>query len=353
MKERQGMNFRELLNLNKQKDIYFFGTGGVFRTVLDRHSDIIKSMSVKGVFDNDSSKWGSKQNGIDVLNPQKIECCKEDDIIIITSSFINEIQYQISKYNLPNVYSYNWLEGVGRMYDAQEIKQLDQVKQYLEDDKSKNVIDTIVENRRTGNGDFSNIYEENQYFVDDIISFNSNEVLIDGGAYIGDTMEIYLQKCDNQFKKIYAFEPDDNNYLKLKQIYQSDNRIELIHAGLGRKHEELYFLSNGSSNTAGTVAQDGDYKVVIDSIDEKVKDEVSFIKMDIEGYELDALKGARNTILQYKPKLAICVYHKAEDLYEIPQYIRELVPEYKLYLRHHSKGIAETVLYAVIEEDQL
>lgn len=70
--------------------------------------------------------------------------------------------------------------------------------------------------------------------------------------------------------------------------------------------------------------------------------------MDVEGAELESLKGASGTIQRYKPKLAICIYHKPEDMTEIPLYIKSLVPEYKLYVRHHSNSIAETVLYAII-----
>ena len=74
---------------------------------------------------------------------------------------------------------------------------------------------------------------------------------------------------------------------------------------------------------------------------------VTFIKFDIEGAELEALKGAKGIISSYRPKLAICLYHKKEDYWQIPYYVKELVPEYKLYIRHYSNYSSETVLYAI------
>jgi hypothetical protein len=70
--------------------------------------------------------------------------------------------------------------------------------------------------------------------------------------------------------------------------------------------------------------------------------------MDVQGVELKALNGAVKTIMRDRPKLAICVYHKPEDLFKIPKYIKNLVPEYKLYMRHHAWSLIETVLYAVV-----
>lgn len=86
----------------------------------------------------------------------------------------------------------------------------------------------------------------------------------------------------------------------------------------------------------------------LQTIDEIVKSrKVTFIKMDIEGAELKALYGAANTIKTWHPKLAVCVYHKPEDLITIPQYIKSIYPMYRLYLRSYSPSGVETVLYAV------
>lgn len=83
------------------------------------------------------------------------------------------------------------------------------------------------------------------------------------------------------------------------------------------------------------------------SLDKCIQGKVTFIKMDIKGAELVALQGAGNIIQTQKPKLAICIYHKEEDLTEIPMYIKELVPEYQLYIRHYSNNAFETALYAI------
>jgi trehalose-6-phosphate synthase len=86
------------------------------------------------------------------------------------------------------------------------------------------------------------------------------------------------------------------------------------------------------------------------SIDDFVKKNniaVDFIKMDIEGSEIAALKGAKETIKKYKPKLAICIYHKLTDFYYIPKFIQSLNKHYKFYLEHHSKYLIETVLYCI------
>lgn len=95
------------------------------------------------------------------------------------------------------------------------------------------------------------------------------------------------------------------------------------------------------------VASEGNDRIEVVSLDSYIKEKVTFIKMDIEGAELEALKGCQNTIKKYRPKLAISVYHKKEDIIEIPGYIMSLVPDYHFYLRHYSSGFAETVLYAL------
>lgn len=190
-----------------------------------------------------------------------------------------------------------------------------------------------------------------RYFVKGIIKLDTNEVLIDGGAFVGDTVRVFRKISKNCFKKIICFEPDSYNYKMLREI--NDSRVVCIQKGLSDKTQKLSFFNNGS--VGSKIIEEGqnnpENTVTIDvtSVDEMPEcSDVTFIKMDIEGAELSALHGARKTIQNNKPKLAICLYHTDEDMLSIIEYVHELVPEYRLYVRHHSLFAAETVLYAIV-----
>lgn len=187
---------------------------------------------------------------------------------------------------------------------------------------------------------------KNQYF-DDVLRFQDGEVFVDGGCFDFETSKKLLSKCS--VEKIYVFEPDSYNVKKVKSEVQKMNlsNVEIFNAGMWECNTTLRFNSQGS--IMSKVDEKGDDEIKVVSLDEVVEGRVTFIKMDIEGSELKALKGAERTIKQYKPKLAISIYHKLEDIIEIPEYIMSIVPEYKFYIRHYSLNEAETVLYAVVE----
>lgn len=187
---------------------------------------------------------------------------------------------------------------------------------------------------------------ENQYFDRDIIKFSKNEVFVDGGSYNFGTSRLLLEKF-RSVKTIYAFEPDSNHWENVDDGIRDSrfDRVVFIKKGLWNEEALLSFESDMSESR---ISDSGTAKIAVTSIDQAIGEPVTFIKMDIEGSELEALKGAANHIIADKPKLAICVYHKPEDIVTIPQYILSLVPQYRLYLRHYSFGDNETVLYAVI-----
>lgn len=100
-------------------------------------------------------------------------------------------------------------------------------------------------------------------------------------------------------------------------------------------------------STTSALAQYGEEKVRVYQLDSVIEEPVTFIKMDIEGSEKEAILGARRIITEYKPKLAICIYHKVEDFWEIPLLIKALNPDYNIYIRNYEDRIDETICYAV------
>ncbi len=192
-----------------------------------------------------------------------------------------------------------------------------------------------------------------QYFDSNIVRNHRKGVFIDGGSFNLIDTRYYIDRNKN-FKKVYAFEPSMKNYENCKKIKSEvladDERIEVVNKGLWSDERVLSFIENADSSC---LSNEGTETVEVTSIDRYMegKEKVSYIKMDIEGAEMEALKGARRTIVNDKPDLAICIYHKDEDILEIPKYILELNPDYTLYIRHYSCDRWETVLYAVMNED--
>ncbi len=179
---------------------------------------------------------------------------------------------------------------------------------------------------------------------------NEREVFIDGGCYDAANSLRFMEFAKKAEAYIYAFEPDEENYVLCKDKLNSacDGKYTLFQKGLWSEETILRF--SAGENVASHLAEEGNSEVPVVDIDSLIKDKVTFIKMDIEGSEYEAIKGAQNMIKSYTPRLAISVYHKLDDIWEIPKLILDLNPNYKLYFRHYSIAGDETVLYAVEEE---
>jgi len=177
------------------------------------------------------------------------------------------------------------------------------------------------------------------------------DVVIDGGAFDGDTAFWFTRYVKNK-GKIFAFEPVDTIYDTLTYNIQACglNNVVPIKLGLSNKEGIAYFKDMDKS--ANNSHHDDKIKVGLTTIDRFVKKEslsqIDFIKMDIEGFEFEALQGAKEVIKKFKPDLAICIYHKPEHLYRIPLFIKELVPEYRLYIDNKLMSTDQTVCFATV-----
>jgi len=224
-------------------------------------------------------------------------------------------------------------------------KEYEKVFSLLEDEKSKKVFEKVLNFKISFDLNFmegfTNNHEE-QYFDKELIPNIKNVIFLDGGGYIGDTIPQII-KYFPDFTKIYCVEPSDLHINIAKKNFPNEKRIEFINCGLGNKKE---FISKELDEIQTNCNHNYQTKN-INTIDNIIKEKIDFIKLDIEGAEQDAINGAAQTIKKQTPLLAICIYHKAEDWYKIPQKVLNINPNYKIYLRHYMEGIYETVMYFI------
>ena len=202
---------------------------------------------------------------------------------------------------------------------------------------------------------FTETFKLHGYSYEDICCVKAGDIVIDCGAYIGDVSLYFRDKMDNQ-GKVYAFEPLPSSFEKLQNnigIFSAEDVIVPVNNATGSVEGKLKFRGIGASSK---FHNDGDFEVNVTTIDKfaenKELSSVDFIKMDIEGAELDSLMGAKNVIKKYRPRMAICIYHKMEDHWQIPKFILSLDSSYKFYVRHNSRATHETVLFCVPSNTQ-
>ena len=243
-------------------------------------------------------------------------------------------------------------------YFKENAGSVNNVIKHLADEKSKQIYKQMVRYRCSLlKKDHPKFSMYNQYFPKDIIKLSDKEVFIDCGAYTGDTVNKFIKFTKNKYKKIVAFEPDLENVKKLREnkfprceviqaaVWDKEGEAEFCHDNIDAFSAKLSTTKSPSSHLSNDFSK---YKVnlkVIDNIP-ACKD-ATFIKMDIEGAELPALKGAINIIKANKPKLAICIYHSNEDMLQIIEWVLSLNLGYKIYVRSHFGGYEETVMYAI------
>lgn len=217
------------------------------------------------------------------------------------------------------------------------------------DSKSYKVLSTVLLYRLTGIKDvlFKFIDKsESMYFDADLLPLfrvDWADTFVDCGAYTGDTIAHLMKIRGKDVKKIFAFEPEYGNYRRLQlNLKRYSGIVTMYNSACGENTGKIGF---SGQNMGGHLTNKAESNVTICTIDEAVDGNITFIKMDIEGSEREALKGAENTIIKNKPVLALSVYHKLEDIYRIQKDIEDMHIGYRFALRHYGNTISEYVLY--------
>lgn len=227
-------------------------------------------------------------------------------------------------------------------------EQLQNTFDMLQDELSKKSIAAYINQKISAAFKYlAEVKQEHQYFEDGLVEFSADERFVDCGAFDGDSAVAFVdalhQRRIDSYEEIISFEPDLENYRKM--CGRNVLHHTCVRKGVAESPGVVSFTADG---TSGRVESDGNDQIELESIDHYFNGtRVTMIKMDIEGMELAALKGAEQTIKVWRPKLAICIYHKKEDLWEIPRFIKGLVSDYRFYIRAYDDTACELVLYAL------
>ena len=264
---------------------------------------------------------------------------------------------------LPILAQQNLLWMSGQTEDMVDRHNIQKVKTLFHEEKSIRLLDEIVAFRETLSPE-TYVPPDNQeeYFFNDLDIFSSIDQLrfIDAGAYIGDTVRSAMSEFEKRHQPveyIVSFEPDLQNAGRLGQEVQKqqqehpDTRFIVNASGLWSKNAILRFSNTGTSSSS--ISNDFEdpssvIQIPATSLDSSlIAARPNYIKMDIEGAEKEALLGTKQIISNQQPVLAICIYHKPADLWEIPLLIHQMNPRYEMYLRLHGHMGLSTVLYCV------
>lgn len=218
----------------------------------------------------------------------------------------------------------------------------------LADAESKRVFEKLVRFRFTN--DISDLIgftwrEDVQYFEDFLNLSTAGESFVDVGAFDGFTSHEFVKRCPD-YHSIEIFEPDLKNLKIARTRLSRLDRINFHNMGLANESKFLKFSRGGSCSK---LDEYGDELIKVTKLDDIPNLSATFIKIDIEGAELNALRGSELTIIKQHPRLAVSAYHHADDFWSIPELILGIRSDYRVFMRHYTESIYETVLFFIPE----
>lgn len=317
-------------------------------------NDIVEHINIDGFIDDFSSELNYM--GIPIIQLKDVP--KNALVLVLSGGSTQSALQRVRSYDLEcldyfSFFRYSGLnlkevvfnEGFQDEFTKNRSK-FEKIYELLSDEISKEQFYRLVNFKVSYNLDFLNGFkylEDKQYFEDFLALCPSGETFVDVGGFDGFTSEEFIKLCPN-YTSVHFFEPDHNNIEKAKNRLKEYKNIHFYELGLSNQKAVLHFDCEGSTSK---IVESGDITIHVDRLDDLVQEPITFIKMDIEGAEQQAIEGAADIIRQYHPKLAISVYHQAGDFWKIPEQIFEIRQDYSIYLRHYTESIYETVMFFI------
>jgi FkbM family methyltransferase len=367
--------FKARLNYSLLDDI-----GGFFKTKIDFCSEEDKQM-IKNTLPNGGKKIAIYGAGVGGHYAWSIISVLTDDIIFIDNNVRTKSKWGVPVFSFADFLKFPDWKDYFIFISVGKPEYLSEITKSLDDKGITNYI-PVINSQLADVGQFFNLhpdikmrilFEPNsypfkfEYFDLPELNFSKDkkEVFIDAGCFNGGTAIDFLKLVSSD-SKVYSFEPNKFMYGKCQTNLKDYPNVKLFPYGLYNENTVLKFYQNSEKPSdalfvAGNTLLTGEEIKKTDEIIEvetktldslvasgEISEKITFIKMDIEGSELAALKGAEKIIRDNKPRLAICIYHKPDDVWEIPEIILGYNPDYKLFVRHYLPFFTPgTIIYAV------
>jgi FkbM family methyltransferase len=318
--------------------------------------------------DRDPRAHGRQIDGLPVLSPADVAARHRADVVLIASTMYDSaIREDLTSRGCDHVVPVGYLNL--RLPDVVSTREYEGAWTAATDPANRPEIETAYsllgdgESRAVFEGKLAYYLSRDKERIDGIRSVNTiyfdrsvyrlgpEEVVVDGGAYVGDTLSSFLDESSGQFDSYHAFEPDPVSFDRLAmEAAREPARVTAVQAGLARQTSRARLLSTHGADARLLHGDEaGGDEVPVVGLDEYFEDRrpPTLIKMDIEGAEADALRGAERLITAGRPKLAISAYHYPMDLWRIPLLLDRLMPGSRLFLRHYTREVDDTVCYAI------
>jgi FkbM family methyltransferase len=290
---------------------------------------------------------------VDILSPGELLPDYKDSAFIISvgDSFYSEIYNQLTGLGISpeKIIPQTAIEALKNSYFKKEhFEGYRWAYDYFTDDVSRKTIISKIDWFLSDKKMEPVIEPNGDYFNPDYVTLTENEVFIDAGGFNGDSAIDFIKTVHNKYNAVYLFECDKSNFKNATDNLRNYKNINLINSALWSEKTKLRF--NEGIKRSSSLSTVGNTIVDAVSLDDlfigKSSDEFpTFIKMDIEGAEKEALLGAETVIKTTKPKLAISAYHKTQDFYVLPQLILKMRSDYTLHLVHDRDNCYETLLF--------
>ena len=351
--------------------LILFGTGKLGHRTLKGLREV--GIEPLGFCDNNSVIWGSDIEGLKVFSP-KNAVSEFGAIAAFVVTIWNDtlghpmevVRQQLQSYGYCSVVSFlplYWkyhgqflpyfsLDRHSKILAAR--KEIMDVMLLIKDNESRSSLFKNIKSRFKGElGILPSPIDKCIQFKNEFLKANKEEVFVDAGAYTGDTLKLVLESPPFEFREFIALEPDPQNFTRLQKLICTfdenlRSKITTLPVAVGSYNGEICF--DGSGTEQARISLSGHIKAKCRRIDDLLGDRgVTFIKMDIEGAELDAIENSSDIIKNQSPILAVSVYHQIDHLWRILSLINNIKKDYSFFFRPHAAGGWDYMLYAVPE----